>query len=250
MTNYNVPRTVISSSLEELIEIFRWVRDNEKDENRPITVLIGGWAVYCYNQWYGSVDIDIVTNSRTRQGLMWYLRQERGYVLQRDEMAPTTVVKKVPEGTILIDFGSSEDIYKFEGRDKECPFSLLDGHTKVEDISDGCTVIVPEQTLLLLLKLKAAWDRSYRIRNGISNDVEWEKGKLRKDRADILALIDPEIRGTEIDVSYFGEKLHEYPFLVEPLRDIPNDKDAIDMYRRMSQKEVLDSIETLVLLAQ
>ena len=89
---------------------------------------------------------------------------------------------------------------------------------------------MPEQTLLIIFKLKAVWDRSFRIQNGTSDDEEWERGKLRKDRADILALIDPEIRGTEIDVQYLGEMLHKYPFLVEMLMEIPDDIDAINMY--------------------
>ncbi len=115
MASYSIPRTAISSSLEELIEIFRWISAHEKDEREPVTVLIGGWAVYSYNPWYGSVDIDLVTNSRSRQDLMWYLRNERGFVPQRDEMAPNTVAKDVPEGKIIIDFGSREDICRFEG---------------------------------------------------------------------------------------------------------------------------------------
>jgi len=91
----------MDSSREELIEIFRWAYDRESDGNSPITVLIGGWAVYSYNQWYGSVDIDIVTNNQTRQDLMWYLRNERKFLPQREKMVPTTVVKNVPEGKIL-----------------------------------------------------------------------------------------------------------------------------------------------------
>ena len=102
MASYSLPRTAMSSSLEELMEIFRWIRAHEKDESGPVTVLIGGWAVYSYNPWYGSVDIDLVTNSRSRQNLMWYLRNERGFVFQRDVMVPTTVAKNVPEGKIII----------------------------------------------------------------------------------------------------------------------------------------------------
>lgn len=250
MANYSAPRTVINSSREELIEIFRWAYDRESDRNSPITVLIGGWAVYSYNPWYGSVDIDIVTNSQTRQDLMWHLRNERGFVPQRETMAPTTVAKIVPEGMILIDFGSREEIYRFEGRIEECPFSLLDGHTEARDIGADFPVIVPERTLLIIFKLKAAWDRSFRIQNRTSSDEEWEKGKLRKDRADILALIDPEARGTEIDIQYLGEMLHEHPFLVQMLREIPEDIDSINMYRRMSQENARDAIENLLLLAQ
>ena len=249
MINYSVPRTVIDSSREELIEIFRWIRAHEIDESGPVTVLIGGWAVYSYNPWYGSVDIDLVTNSRSRQDLMWYLRNKRGFVPQRDKMAPTTVAKIVPEGKILIDFGSREDTYMFEGRPEVCPFSLLDGHTQVREISNGFPVVVPEQALLIIFKLKAVWDRSFRIQNRTSSDEEWDSSKLRKDRADILALIDPEILGREIDIQYLGKKLQEYPFLVEMLRKIPEDIDAINMYRRMPREIVRNCIENLLLLA-
>jgi len=70
MANYSAQRTIINASLEELIEIFRWVHPREKKEKYPVTVLVGGWAVYSYNQWYGSVDIDLVTNNKTRQSLV------------------------------------------------------------------------------------------------------------------------------------------------------------------------------------
>jgi hypothetical protein len=111
-------------------------------------------------------------------------------------------------------------------------------------------VIVPERTLLMIFKLKASWDRSFRIQNGTSIDEEWERGKLCKDRADILALLDPAAGGTETDISYLGERLNEYSFLGEMLREILNDKDAINMYRRMNQTEAKELIERLLLLAR
>ena len=131
MADYNAARTVIDASRDELIAIFQWVQARDEDERYPLTVLIGGWAVYCCNQWYGSVDIDLITNSRARQHLMKYLRDKRGFGHKRHPMIPNTVVKHIPEGEILIDFGSREDVCRFEGRVEECPFSLLDGHTVV-----------------------------------------------------------------------------------------------------------------------
>ena len=103
--------------------------------------------------------------------------------------------------------------------------------------------------MLIIFKLKAVWDRSFRIQNRTSCDEEWDSSKLRKDRADILALIDPEILGREIDIQYLGKKLQEYPFLVEMLRKIPEDIDAINMYRRMPREIVRNCIENLLLLA-
>jgi len=238
---------VIDASREELIEIFRWLQFQGDIESNPTTILIGGWAVYSYNKWHGSVDIDLVTNNKTRQKLMWYLRNKRKFVHQRDSLAPTTVAKIIPNGKILIDFGSREDICKFEGRDEQCPFSLLDDRIEARDIGAGFPVIVPEQTLLLIFKLKAAWDRSFRIQKGLSSNEELEKSKLRKDRADILALIDPDVVGTEIDIQYLGERLREFSFLVELLKEIPDYLDSINMYRRMNQNEARDFIEKLLL---
>jgi hypothetical protein len=251
MTAYRAPRTIVDASLEELIDIFRGVHARERNEKNPVTVLIGGWAVYSYNRWYGSVDIDLVTNNKTRQRLMKRLRDERGFVHQREPMVPTTVVKNIREEKILIDFGSREDVCRFEGRDEQLPFSLLDGRTEAREISPGTSVsvTVPERTLLMIFKLKAAWNRSFRIQNETADDEEWEKSKLRKDRADIIALIDPDAGGTEIDIQYLGERLLMNPFLVEVLREIPSDIDAVNMYGRMKQKEVRDSIEMLLLLA-
>ena len=53
-----------------------------------------------------------------------------------------------------------------------------------------------------------------------------------------------------IDIQYLGERLHSYPFLKETLREIPEDIDAISMYRRMNFKAARDSIETLLLLTR
>lgn len=249
MTNYSPTPTIMDSSRIELINIFRWVNSRESN-TKPITVLIGGWAVFIYNKWYGSQDIDLITNSGTKSSLMWYLKKKWGFLPIKGPMAYTTIEKKCTSGKILIDFGSREDPNPFEGIKKQLPFSVLDGHTESREIQSGCPVIVPERTLLMIFKLKAAWDRAYRLQNNTSIDVEWEWSKLRKDRADILSLLDPDAGGEDIDIQYLGEKLHEYPFLVETLREIPNDRSAVDYYRRMNQEEARENIEKLILLAQ
>ncbi len=195
---------------------------------------------------------------------MKYLKDERGFVPKRHPMIPNTVVKNTPEGEIRIDFGSREDICRFEGRTENCPFSLLDGQTTAVAIEfptralpfdrgrfdrggfDGFPIIIPTRTLLLLFKLKAAWDRSYRFMNGTSDDPEWEQGKVRKDRADILALLDPAAGGTDVDIQYLGSKLKEYPFLIDILQDIPRDSDAVAMYRRLSPTQARDVIDRLL----
>jgi len=268
MVDYSAARTVVNASREELIAIFRWVHTKGEDPEKPVTVLIGGWAVHNYNPWYGSIDIDIITNKRTKQHLMKFLRDERGFVPKRYPMIPNTVVKNTGDGEILIDFGSREDICRFEGRKENCSFSLLDGQTTTGVIAvptralplnrgrlnrggfGGFPIVVPTRTLLLLFKLKAAWDRSHRLQNGTSSDPEWEQGKVRKDRADILALLDPAAGGTDIDIQYLGSQLREYPFLIDVLKEIPLDSDAVAMYRRLSPMQTRDVIDRLISLVK
>ncbi|HEY3420730.1 MAG TPA: hypothetical protein VGK23_09275 [Methanomassiliicoccales archaeon] len=94
--------------------------------------------------------------------------------------------------------------------------------------------------------MKAAWDRNYRISHDSSHDIEWEKGKLRKDRADILALLDPSKGGRDLDIAMLGEKMEEYQFVGQCFDEIITDVDARDFYGRISEKDVKVLIEQLV----
>lgn len=238
MPGYEVPRSVIEASLAELAAISRWIDKRENREN-PVTILIGGWAVYCYNPWYGSIDIDLVTNAGTRQHLMRYLVSDRGFIRRRNPPFKNSVIKIIPpDGEILIDFIPKNEKNCFEGSDETCPMSLLNGRTVTREISPGFSVTIPERSLLLLLKLKAAWDRAYRIQEHTSENEDWEKGKLRKDRADILSLIDPRAGGADLDLMFLGEMIRRYPFLIGTLTAIPDDRDAIQMYGRMDRETV------------
>jgi hypothetical protein len=248
MPDYEVPRSVIEASLAELAEIYRWVHDRESQED-PVTILIGGWAVYGYNQWYGSIDIDLLTNAGTRQHLMRHLETTRGFIKRRNPPFRNSVIKVIPpDGEIIIDFIPRNERNCFEGRDETCPMSLLNGRTIAKEISPGFSVTIPERSLLLLLKLKAAWDRAYRIEGHTSEREDWEKGKLIKDRADILSLIDPQAGGTELDFMFLGEMMHRYPFLIETLAMIPDDRDALQMYTRIDRDAAQDAIGNVLRL--
>lgn len=214
-----------------------------------MTILIGGWAVYCYNPWYGSIDIDLVTNAGTRQHLMRHLETTRGFVKRRNPPFKNSVVKVIPpEGEVIIDFIPKNERNCFEGRNETCPLDLLNGRTFVNVISPGFSVTIPERSLLLLLKLKAAWDRAYRIEEHTSDREDWEKGKLRKDRADILSLIDPGNGGTDLDFMFLGDMLHRYTFLVEILTIIPEDRDSLQMYGRMDRQTAQRAIDDVLRL--
>jgi hypothetical protein len=248
MATYEVSRSVIEASLFELAELFHWVHERESPED-PITVLIGGWAVYCYNPWYGSIDIDLVTNAGTRQHLMRHLEKTRGFIKRRNPPFRNSVAKIIPpDGEVIIDFIPRNHRNSFEGRKDTCPLKLLNGRTVRKEISPGFFVTVPERSLLLLLKLKAAWDRAYRIQEHTSHNEDWENGKLRKDRADILSLIDPANGGTDLDFMFLGDMIRKYAFLLEILTMIPDDRDALQMYGGMDRDSAQRAIDDVLRL--
>jgi len=198
-------------------------------------VLIGGWAVYVYNDYYGSVDIDLVTNADTRKSLGHWLTQHHGYAEDRTESRRWLTLRKgTPPNEIVVEFARRESDDFFMGRTDKLNFSILDGHT-VERTLERIPVLVPSRSLLVLFKLKAAYDWSYRVDRNQSRDPVREKAKVIKDRSDILALLDPDRGGHEVDISFLGAALREFPFLLKVLRWAGDDPDAAAKYE-MSQR--------------
>ena len=54
---------IADESLKELQIIFRWVQGRGGELTDSRIVLVGGWAVFAYNQYWGSVDIDLITEN-------------------------------------------------------------------------------------------------------------------------------------------------------------------------------------------
>lgn len=248
MPLYNPNPQIFEKSLVELEFILNWVKQRGESAENPVTVLVGGWAVDAYNPWYGSIDIDIVTNNRTKHSLMHILAKEREY--EHSRIGTHTVYKQTDYGPIIIDFASREERYIFEGKDIELNFDSLNGQTVIKEIRNRLPAAVPTRSLLMLFKLKASWDRAYRIDSESAEDCEWERGKLVKDYADILALLDPTHGGTDVDFNFLGDKLHEFDFLKECLRIIPKNYDAIGKYNRMDENTVSMTIERLLQLIE
>jgi len=250
MASYDGAGAIIQESLEELKHLSAFLKTSD-DPSTPVTVLIGGWAVYSYNPWYGSMDIDLITNSRIRHSLNNYLVGKRGFARARNPDDTKRVQKQTKSGRyILIDYGSRDQEDPFEGGKIYVRYELLDGHTEQRLIGGSVPFHVPNRTLLLFFKLKAAWDRNFRISSEISHDIEWERGKLKKDRSDILALLDPDHGGQDINFSSLGGLLEDYGFLKPCLKDISDDADAIAFYGRMEQRKVEDLIEQVMSLIE
>ncbi len=250
MDPYKVDQRIISDSLEELTYIMNWIHSREASADRPVTILIGGWAVYVYNPWYGSIDIDLVTNNRTKESLKHHLIHERGFIHYRTAGRNSVCKSTEYRQDIIIDFANRSEPYTFEGRDEKLNFDILDGKTVERTIRGNVKAVIPNRSLLLLFKMKASWDRSHRIANRTSSDLEYDKSKLVKDYADIIGLLDPKQGGREIDIAFLGESLEKYPFLTDTLESVPENGDGIEMYDGLKRGEVDEIISQLLVLAK
>ena len=248
MRNYELNQEIIEVSGQELRKIGEWNDRHDNGSSVPSLVLIGGWAVDAYNPYLGSVDIDLVSNSHTSHSLMHHLHQFEGY--EYDVLYPfgKTVLKTTPHGTIILDFISMSKSYPFEGH-PEIPFSfeILSGNTVRMRVRGGTEIAVPNRSILILLKLKAAWDRSYRIEHGnpfITEDHE--RLKWIKDCADLLALIDPDSGGREIDLEIFGREISRFKFLKDVIIQIPAIDPARERYGRMDHQAIQTVCDNLI----
>lgn len=164
------PNPVIAASLEELRYISELIRKYE-DRTVPRTVLIGGWAVHSYNAWYGSIDIDLITDSRGRKRMIDRLVGERDFVYHRSPDDSRSIRKTVSPGrTVVLDLGRRDVPDPFEGGMGGISYNVLDGRTEWREVAPEAEMPMPDRTLLLLLKLKASWDRRYRLAKGTSHD--------------------------------------------------------------------------------
>jgi len=246
MPPYNPSQAIIEISGSELRKIAVLLLEREGDRENPKTVLIGGWAVDAYNPYLGSVDIDLVTDNDTRQWLIDRLITDEGYTPQI-HYPSDTVKKETPHGEIILDIIYRETPYPFEGH-PEIPFTLniLTGNTIFRNVRGGAIMPVPNRSILVLLKLKAAWDRSYRIHNQRSRDPYWESGKMIKDYADVLALMDPSRGGREIDLEILGGQISRFHFLKEIIQRIPDIDPVRERYQGMTQQDIRRLCEDFV----
>ena len=96
----------------------------------------------------------------------------------------------------------------------------------------GWWVPLASKTSLLLMKLKAAWDREWRLERVTSNDPVREREKVVKDLSDILALIDAEDDGPPLDVELLGSWFEQHPQLRRVLERTSEDRRGYDFYDR------------------
>ena len=195
MANENGGETTLArDSFEELRYIFGWSLANSNYRSGDI-ILIGGWAVHSFNPWKYSLDIDLITTDRFKDSLKKHLYSTMNYNRERDSAGNTLYLKSLDSGEIYLDFLPKKD--QFHGTDKILNLMEIEYETVTKNISysfeSGFQVIVPEISMLLLLKLKAAWDRHIDLSTGASQDQARLNEKFTKDCGDIIALLQSEM---------------------------------------------------------
>ena len=180
-------------SFEELRYIFNWSIANRNYMPGDI-ILIGGWAVHSFNPWKYSLDIDLIATGRFKDSLKKHLYSTRDYSRERDSTGNTLYLKRLDSGDIYLDFLPKK--HQFHGTGKLLNLMEIEFETVPKNISYSFEpefqVLVPEISMLLLLKLKAAWDRHYDLSLETTPDKEHLSDKFTKDCGDIIALLQSE----------------------------------------------------------
>lgn len=200
---------LVAGSYRELLEFVRFYR------HHGTPVIIGGWAVYFYNPYFGSVDIDVVGHSYGGAFEEIIERYERTHGYEFDAtpgLVEATARKPITSkgklvGHMEIDACSYErpGASRFkEDESLELPYSAIEdrGCKKEVELPKDSVFYVPCKELLLLYKVKARRDRAFDIRvKGATmggERLQWLRGKVVKDGSDILALLDPRTKGAPL----------------------------------------------------
>lgn len=255
-----VQSDLINESYRELINLLKYFR------HFGSPTVIGGWAVYFYNSYYGSVDIDIVGPSMLGQFnsvLDNYVRDYKYTIIQLDDFGlQTTAHKDVfhgdeKVGAIEIDAATLEEkeAIKFhEDRSKVLPYSLCaDDKLRIEvTIEKDCFCYIPSKTLLLLYKIKAWRDRAFDVRTKgatmLADRLAWLQAKVAKDQSDIIAILDPspsrKVADGTIDTNVLKKICNDYnidSLVLHSLEELRYSNEALKFYNRNIRLETLES---------
>lgn len=213
------------------------------------TVLVGGWAVYSYNPYLESIDIDLIVKDEEMAKAKAIAVDNCGWI-PREELANGTFsryVKLTENGKeILLDLLSPNFANIFhEDREKRLPYELcMDSSWSSRTYINNIVVNVPSKELLLLYKLKAYRDRVYRLGERVAAEEEMRlQTKITKDLSDSISLIDPNYGA--LDLTKLHSLIDEFDlyFLAETVANIPSQNEAIQQYRHSSTRHVAEWVK-------
>lgn len=256
---------LIEDSYNELVSLLKWF-----SLFGPIPTIIGGWAVYFYNCYFGSIDIDIVGPSHQGHFTDIIERYERthGYEsIIKDQLGLEVTSRKpiIQSGKTIgymeIDACTFEDPKPssfHEDPNKQLPYSLTakTQYQREVKLEKDAICYIPSKPLLFLYKIKAARDRAYDLKTkGTTMDpakMEKLRGKVTKDRADILALLDPNPTKNiieerfDIDAFYSTVKRYKLEFTLTTITELPRNHDSIQLYNpNLNIKQIQEWIKTI-----
>jgi hypothetical protein len=228
-------KDLLEKAHDEFVNFITWM--NKKIGHYPM--IIGGWAVYTYNPYYGSKDIDVVFMGRgIFQRVVNLYMAANGYTLKDKGVFENIFEKDVKTETgvssINIDACSKEDknIFK-EDPDKELPWDIAFRNSNTIELKSGVFHFAPKPSLLLLYKLKAMRDRIYDLRGPQGLEQRrYLEGKIFKDKADSIALLDPKNRYkvAKDEFYQFADKHKVMDIMKDSLRIIYEDIEAMRFY--------------------
>jgi len=245
---------IAEESFNELLVFLRFFR------HFGTPIIIGGWAVYFYNPFQGSNDIDVIGPSLRGQfsETITQFKMTYGYTPRPlDVNSPTdlgleySLSKKIVRdgveiGEMEIDGCSYESCYKgfHEDNSKELPYSLCEGENcrQLVTIDKDCKCYVPSKALLTLFKTKALRDREHDLRTKSeeldSRSTEWLRTKIAKDKVDIISLFDPFPEGHVVSDKINPQQLLDIcekqgitDLVRQSLTDLVDDSPAQDSYK-------------------
>jgi len=265
MSGRRLSEILVEESRSELLWLLRWF-----SRFGPIPTIIGGWAVYSYNSYFGSIDIDVVGPSDQGTFIDIVERYERThrYEFTSKDMLGLEVTSRKPivreeqiVGYVEIDACTFEDPAPasfHEDTSKKLSYSLAAEKRFQREVrlEEDAVCYVPSKPLLLLYKIKAARDRDHDLKTrGTIIDtakMEWLRGKLTKDRADMLAILDPNPRRFIVeelfDANTFRELVRrlKLEFTLTTITELPRYRDSIRLYDpTLEEKQVKEWIKTV-----
>ena len=249
----------VRASYRELVSFVRYFR------HFGAPVIVGGWAVYFYNPYYGSVDIDVVGPSlggAFGEIIEGYERSHGYEIMQQDQLGTEITARKPIYskrgkriGDVEIDACTYErtSAGRFhEDGSKSLPYSLCDRDDcrREAKIARDTVCYVPSKALLALFKVKARRDRSYDIRTkGAAmnpSKLAWLRGKVAKDGSDIIALLDPRHRGALLKDVMDHAQIHALAvefglmdLVTDTFQEVLKDRGSLALYGRSVDTSLL-----------
>jgi len=265
MSDRRLSEILVEESRSELILLLRWF-----SRFGPMPTIIGGWAVYFYNSYFGSTDIDVVgpNHQGTFRDIVERYERTHGYDFTSKDMPGLEVTSRKPVvrdeqivGYVEIDACTFEDPAPasfHEDANKKLPYSLAAEKRFQREVrlEEDAVCYIPSKRLLLLYKIKAARDRTYDLKTrGTVIDMaklEWLRGKLTKDRSDVLAILDPNPRRSIVEERFDADAFQDLvrrlklEFTLTTITELPRYRDSIGLYDpTLEEKQIREWVRTV-----